>query len=93
MDFMQNLMDAFSSTTSEIIDRKEFVSDNGVSVFAEISVVRDNESGEIINAGFNVHYNGLYVKNTPSEYRDAIKLAQEIVAAFNRGEELDIEMC
>ena len=93
MDIMQKFMDEVNSTTVETIYRKEFVTESGVSVFADISALREKASGNIINATFNVHFNGLYVKNPPNEYRDALKLAQEIVATLNRGEDPDIELC
>lgn len=92
MDIMQKFMDEVNSTTVEIIYREEFITNSGVSVFADISALKEKESGNIINATFNVHFNGLYIKNTPNEYRDAIKIAQEIVATLNRGEDPEIEL-
>lgn len=71
-------------TEEEIIDQKEF-DGGGTPIYAEISVTKDLETGQIINAAFYTRCNGLY--KITRTYEEAIEIAIKTADALKRGED------
>lgn len=82
MDYIENLMQELNSTTIDIIASKSYEY-NGTVVTAEMSVIKDKATGEVLNGSCYAHYNGIY--HSAQNYQDAIRIAKEIVEAWKAG--------
>lgn len=81
---IEDLFDYSQDTEEEVIDQKQF-DGGGTPVYAEISVTKDIETKEIINAAFYVCCNGLY--KATKTYAEAIEIAIKTADALKRGED------
>ena len=84
---MKTINDLFAmpKTTTEVIASKSF-RHNGDTVTAEMSIMRDG-TGEVVNGSCYAHYNGIC--HPARTYQDAIRIAKEIIDAWERGEDYE----
>lgn len=90
MNYYEQIMKDFEYVTKQtenIVIASKSYEYNGTTVTAEISYTRDKETGEVINGSCYAYYNGIF--HAAQNYRDAIRIAQEIVEAWKAGKDYE----
>lgn len=77
---MQAMLDDYDRYKSETIASKSFyAADVDDIITAELTVVRDTETGEIVNGGVGVRNGGCcYLNRDFVSYRDALEVAEDV---------------
>lgn len=85
MTYIDEIMQEFNNLPElEVIASKTYEA-NGTTVTAEMSVMRDKTTGEILNGSCYAYYNGIF--HNAQDYRDAMRIAQEIVECIKAGKD------
>lgn len=89
MDYINEIMREFDNPPEiEVIASKTYEA-NGTTVTAEMSIIKDKETGEILNGSCYAHYNGIY--HHAEDYLDAMRIAQEIIECIKAGKDYQEE--
>lgn len=84
MNYLENIVQELDSTALEVIASKNYEY-NGTTVTAEMSIIKDKSTGEVLNGSCYAHYNGIFY--SAQNYQDAIRIAQEIIEAWKAGKD------